>query len=177
VVARQGAPAASRRDIDYLLERVNEVLVTPLTHEDVEGVYAGLRPLLHGESDQTSKLSASTPSRTRCRGSSSSPAASTRPTGDGQDASTRPVRALDARVPPSVTEDVPLVGAEGFAALWNQRRALADRSGLHRARIEHLLGRHGSLVHEVWRCSSSAPSSPSRCPAPTTTCRSRWSTP
>ena len=29
----------------------------PLTHEDVEGVYAGLRPLLSGESESTSKLS------------------------------------------------------------------------------------------------------------------------
>jgi glycerol-3-phosphate dehydrogenase len=50
-------PAASRRDIDYVLERVNAVLVTPLTHEDVEGVYAGLRPLLAEESEATSKLS------------------------------------------------------------------------------------------------------------------------
>ena len=33
------------------------VLNVPLTHDDVEGVYAGLRPLLSGESDETSKLS------------------------------------------------------------------------------------------------------------------------
>ena len=33
------------------------VLRTPLTHEDVEGVYAGLRPLLSGESEDTSQLS------------------------------------------------------------------------------------------------------------------------
>src|SRR4030095_16761968 len=39
-------PAASSSDIDYLLDHVNRVLVTPLTREDVEGVYAGLRPLL-----------------------------------------------------------------------------------------------------------------------------------
>ena len=31
--------------------------MTPLTREDVEGVYAGLRPLLAGESESTSKLS------------------------------------------------------------------------------------------------------------------------
>ena len=41
-------PAASRADIDYLLERVNTVLKEPLDHDDVEGVYAGLRPLLLG---------------------------------------------------------------------------------------------------------------------------------
>ena len=33
------------------------MLRTPLVHADVEGVYAGLRPLLSGESDATSKLS------------------------------------------------------------------------------------------------------------------------
>ena len=36
---------------------MNEVLVTPLAREDVEGVYAGLRPLLAGESEATSRLS------------------------------------------------------------------------------------------------------------------------
>ena len=41
-------PAASRADIDYILDHVNAVLATPLTHDDIEGVYAGLRPLLAG---------------------------------------------------------------------------------------------------------------------------------
>ena len=50
-------PAATAADIDYLLEHVNSVLATKLTRDDVEGVYAGLRPLLAGESDETSKLS------------------------------------------------------------------------------------------------------------------------
>ena len=50
-------PAASSSDIDYLLEHVNSVISSPLTREDVEGVYAGLRPLLSGESESTSKLS------------------------------------------------------------------------------------------------------------------------
>ena len=42
-----------------------------------------------------------------------------------------------------------MVGAEGYAALWNGRHRLATRHGLHHARVEHLLHRHGSLVHEV----------------------------
>ena len=50
-------PAATAKDIDYVLDHVNSVLRTPLTSADVEGVYAGLRPLLSGESDATSKLS------------------------------------------------------------------------------------------------------------------------
>jgi glycerol-3-phosphate dehydrogenase len=47
------------------------------------------------------------------------------------------------------TEKVPLAGAEGYQALWNGRGELARRSGLHIARVEHLLNRYGSLVEEV----------------------------
>src|SRR6476659_3233946 len=42
-------PAASRTDIEYLLGHVNKMLKVPLDHTDVEGVYAGLRPLLAGK--------------------------------------------------------------------------------------------------------------------------------
>src|SRR4029450_8736730 len=38
-------------------DQVNTVLDRPLTTDDIEGVYAGLRPLLSGEADSTSKLS------------------------------------------------------------------------------------------------------------------------
>jgi glycerol-3-phosphate dehydrogenase len=57
--------------------------------------------------------------------------------------------AMDRRVPGSVTKDVPLLGAEGYAALWNQRHLLALGSGLHLVRIEHLLQRYGTLVDEL----------------------------
>ncbi len=74
-------PAASSSDIDYVLDHLNAVLVTPLSREDVEGVYAGLRPLLAGESELTSKLSREHLVAMPVPGSSSSPAASTRRTG------------------------------------------------------------------------------------------------
>ena len=54
---RRAHPAASRSDIQYLLDRVNAVLRKPISASDVTGVYAGLRPLLSGESEQTSRLS------------------------------------------------------------------------------------------------------------------------
>ena len=50
-------PAATKADIDYILGHVSTVLATPLTHNDIDGVYAGLRPLLAGESEETSQLS------------------------------------------------------------------------------------------------------------------------
>ena len=56
--ARQGAPGGVARPTSTTCSSsVNAVLAQPLTHEDVEGVYAGLRPLLTGESESTSQLS------------------------------------------------------------------------------------------------------------------------
>ena len=143
-------PAASAADIDYLLQHVNTVLQEPLTHEDVEGVYAGLRPLLSGESDSTSKLSRehavahTVPGLVVVAGGKY-----TTYRVMARDAVDEAIRTIDAKVPPSVTDTVPLLGAEGFAAMKNARYQLANRYGLHVARIEHLLGRYGSLVDEV----------------------------
>jgi glycerol-3-phosphate dehydrogenase len=143
-------PAASSRDIDYLLEHVNSVLNSPLTREDVEGVYAGLRPLLSGESESTSKLS-----REHVVGH---PVPGLVVVAGGKyttyrvmaaDAVDEAVRTMDARVPDSCTAQLPLVGADGYRALWNQRRALAITSGIHVARIEHLLNRYGSCIHDL----------------------------
>jgi glycerol-3-phosphate dehydrogenase len=66
-----------------------------------------------------------------------------------RDAVDEAVHGLDQKVPASCTERVPLAGAEGYQALWNGRVELARRSGLHVARIEHLLNRYGSLTGEL----------------------------
>jgi glycerol-3-phosphate dehydrogenase len=143
-------PAASSADIDYLLDHVNRVLTTPLSREDVEGVYAGLRPLLAGESEETSQLSREhvvahpVPGLVVVAGGKY-----TTYRVMAKDAIDEVARALDFRVAPSCTAQIPLVGAEGFNAAWNARRRLAEASGLHVARIEHLLQRYGALTHEV----------------------------
>lgn len=143
-------PAATSKDIDYLLDHVNDVLTTPLTREDVEGVYAGLRPLLAGESESTSKLSRehvvahAAPGLVVVAGGKY-----TTYRVMAKDAVDAAANALDGRVPKSVTKNTPLVGADGYHALWNQRHLIAQRSGLHVARIEHLLNRYGALVGEV----------------------------
>ncbi len=143
-------PAASRADIDYLLERVNAVLAQPLGHEDIEGVYAGLRPLLKGESDATSKLS---------REHAVSQSVSGLITVAGGKYTTYRVmakdvvdvaaRALEQKVPDSCTHETPLVGAAGYRAHWNRRETLADETGLHVHVIERLLGRYGTRIHEL----------------------------
>ncbi|TCC07690.1 glycerol-3-phosphate dehydrogenase/oxidase [Kribbella soli] len=143
-------PAATSKDIEYLLDHVNAVLTTPLTREDVEGVYAGLRPLLAGESESTSKLSRehvvahAAPGLVVVAGGKY-----TTYRVMAKDAIDAAADALDGRVPRSVTKNIPLVGADGYQALWNQRHLIAQRSGLHVARIEHLLNRYGALIHEV----------------------------
>ncbi|WP_238161314.1 glycerol-3-phosphate dehydrogenase/oxidase [Kribbella antibiotica] len=143
-------PAATSKDIEYLLDHVNSVLVTPLTREDVEGVYAGLRPLLAGESESTSKLSRehvvahAAPGLVVVAGGKY-----TTYRVMAKDAIDAAAAALDGRVPKSVTKTTPLVGADGYHAMWNQRHLIAQRSGLHVARIEHLLNRYGALIDEV----------------------------
>jgi glycerol-3-phosphate dehydrogenase len=143
-------PAASATDIQYLLDQVNTVLRTPLTHADVEGVYAGLRPLLYGESEATSKLS-----REHAVGQT---VAGLLTVAGGkyttyrvmaQDAVDAAARNLPQRVPRSVTARTPLVGAQGYHALWNRRRRLAEEVGLHVSRLEHLLNRYGAMVTEL----------------------------
>jgi glycerol-3-phosphate dehydrogenase len=143
-------PAATRADIDYLLDHVNRVLATPLSHEDVEGVYAGLRPLLAGESDSTSKLSRehvvahSAPGLVVVAGGKY-----TTYRVMAKDAVDEAAQALPGRTPESTTDTVPLLGGVGYHAVWNQRETLAESAGLHVARVEHLLRRYGTLTHEL----------------------------
>ncbi|PRH81142.1 glycerol-3-phosphate dehydrogenase [Streptomyces solincola] len=152
-------PAASSADIDYLLEHVNSVLAVPLTRDDVEGVYAGLRPLLAGESDATSKLSREhtvahpVPGLVVVAGGKY-----TTYRVMAKDAVDAAVHALDSRVAACVTEDVPLIGAEGYRALWNARARTAARTGLHVVRVEHLLNRYGSLAQQLLELIAADPS-------------------
>jgi glycerol-3-phosphate dehydrogenase len=152
-------PAATSNDIEYLLEHVNSVLNTPLTREDVEGVYAGLRPLLAGESESTSKLSRehvvahAAPGLVVVAGGKY-----TTYRVMAKDAIDAVANALDERVPKCATKNIPLVGADGYQARWNQRHLIAERSGLHVARIEHLLNRYGALIDEVLELVAEDPS-------------------
>jgi glycerol-3-phosphate dehydrogenase len=147
-------PAASRADIDYVLAHVNAILREPLDHDDVEGVYAGLRPLLSGESEPTSRISREhtvvtpvpglvmiaggklTTYRVMAR--------------DAVDAAAHSLdTTADVPVRPSITDRVPLLGADGYETRTNQRVQLARRSGLHVARIDHLLGRFGDQIDDL----------------------------
>jgi glycerol-3-phosphate dehydrogenase len=143
-------PAATAADIDYLLGQVNKVLTVPLTRDDVEGVYAGLRPLLAGESDETSKLSRehivahSVPGLVVIAGGKW-----TTYRVMAKDAIDEAAAALDGKVPESTTADIGLLGAEGYQAAWNKRGKIARAFRVHKVRIEHLLKRYGVLTDEL----------------------------
>src|SRR6266511_600723 len=142
-------PAASSQDIDYLLEHVNAVLDRPLTRADIQGVYAGLRPLLAGESDATSRLSREhavvepvpglvliaggkyTTYRVMAR--------------DAVDAAVR----YRPGVPPSRTHLLPLVGARRYDRVWADRQRIAAGHRMDVGRFERLLGRYGDRVGDL----------------------------
>ena len=143
-------PAATKADIDYILGTVNTVLATPLTHADIDGVYAGLRPLLAGESEDTSTLSR--------EHAVAVPAPGLVAIAGGKyttyrvmaaDAIDAAAQYVPARVAQSITEKVPLLGADGYFALINQTEHVGALEGLHSYRVRHLLDRYGSLINEV----------------------------
>ena len=158
-------PAASRRDIDYLLDTLNEMLAVPLRHEDIEGVYAGLRPLLQGESDATSQLS-------RTHAVSQSVSGLITVAGGkyttyrvmAKDAIDLAARSIGKRVPESCTDTIALIGGEGYHAVWNRREAIAAESGLHLQQVEHLLTRYGTRTFDLLELIQDRPALADRIP-------------
>jgi len=153
-------PAASSSDIAYILTQVNRVLARPLRTEDIVGVYAGLRPLLFGESDATSALSR--------EHAVVRPAPGLVLIAGGKYTTYRVMAAdvIDAAVadaglgwaPPSRTARLPLLGARGFAALWDRRDALARTHRLPVGQVERLLRRYGTLSTELLALTEARPS-------------------
>ena len=146
-------PAASRTDIDYILDHVNAILREPLDHEDVVGVYAGLRPLLSGESEPTSRISREHTVVTPVPGlvmiAGGKLTTYRVMAADAVDAAGHSLKTAGTTIRDSITDRVTLVGADGFEARSNQRVQLARRAGLHVARLDHLLGRYGARVDDL----------------------------
>ena len=147
-------PAASRADIDYLLAHVNTLLREPLDHADVEGVYAGLRPLVRGAREPTSRISrehtvvAPVPGLVMIAGGKLTTYRVMAK--DAVDTAARSLAAVAGGPPREcITDRIPLAGADGYLARSNQRALLSRRAGLSVGRIDHLLGRYGGLVDEV----------------------------
>ena len=145
-------PVATSADIDYVIEHANAVLSRPISREDVIGTWAGLRPLLQpGTKEGTSSAKVSREHTV------ASPTPGLTVIAGGK-LTTYRVMAKDAvdfaigsraTTLPSLTHELPLVGAEGLHVLQRQARAIGKRYGWDRPRMDHLLHRYGSLLGEL----------------------------
>ena len=125
---------------DRLLAALNAHLARPIAADAVESTFTGPAPL-GPDGGRTPTVQVPVSGVVLVRGSGLA--------GYRSDAA----RAVDAAVgqigglhPPSTTIRVPLLGADGFTARWNQRHLLARRAGVHVVVLEHLLRRYGSEV-------------------------------
>src|SRR4051812_29992878 len=150
-------PAASSADIVYLLDQVNRVLTRPIGPEDILGVYAGLRPLLAGESDETSRLSREhavvtpVPGLVLVAGGKY-----TTYRVMAEDAVDAAVAGLPG-VPSSRTAHLPLVGAHRWEEVRDRAAELAAGSGVPEETVARLLRRHGDRIGDVLDLARSDP--------------------
>jgi glycerol-3-phosphate dehydrogenase len=145
-------PVATAADIEYVLDHANAVLKTTLTRDDVIGWYAGLRPLLQpGTKEGTSSAKVSREHTV------ASPIPGLTVIGGGK-LTTYRVMAKDAvdfalgnraAELPCITDDIPLLGAVGEAAMRRQMPALQRRFGWSDMMVDHLLHRYGSMMEEL----------------------------
>ena len=144
-------PTATSEDVDYILTAANRVLAKPLTRPDVIGVYAGLRPLVAAAAQTpTTKLSREhvvdvpLPGLTSIAGGKFTTYRLM-----ARDVVDSAVADFPQPVPPSVTDQLPLLGADGFPAVRAAARRLAEDHELPLAAVQHLISRYGSLTGEL----------------------------
>ena len=123
-------PGSHQADIDYILDHVNTVLATPLSHDDIDGCTRGFAPARGGERRRPS-----------CREHAVAVPSPGLVSIAGGKYTTYRVMAADAidaaaefvpsRVAPTITQKVPLMGADGYFALVNQTQSVGAPYQLH----------------------------------------------
>ena len=144
-------PFANHEDVKYIVEQANRVLTPQIEFVDIIGVYAGLRPLVaNNKSSVTTKLSREhTVDRPAPGFVSIAGGKYTTYRIMGKDVIDLASIELRKLIPESVTDKLPLVGADGYFALVQQVDRLAEENGLSAQTITHLLNRYGSMISEV----------------------------
>ena len=143
-------PAASRADIGYLLERANAVLRRPLATDDITAVYVGLRPLVAEGRRETAAVSREhvvhhgKPGLVSIAGGKYTTYRIM-----ARDAVDVAARDLPFSVPPSHTEDLPLLGAVGSEQAARRAELHPGAAGLSQAQVGHLARRYGTLALRV----------------------------
>ncbi|CAB5043096.1 unannotated protein [freshwater metagenome] len=153
-------PFANREDVQYIVDQANRVLTPQIKIEEIIGVYAGLRPLVaNNKGSVTTKLSREhTVDRPAPGFVSIAGGKYTTYRIMGRDVIDLAVNELRKLSPESVTEKLPLIGADGYFALVQQVERIADESGLDSQTVTHLINRYGSLISEILELIKEAPS-------------------
>ena len=146
------APVATSKDIDYLIEHANAILADKLTRDDVIGVYSGLRPLLQ---PVVKEGQASTKVSREHTVMEVEPALAAIAGGKfttyrvmAEDAVDF-VLGDDAKDRRSLTESVPLLGAQGVGALRRGQSGIAEKYGWDEDRVKRLIRRYGTLIEDL----------------------------
>src|SRR5689334_25295913 len=139
-------PVATEEDIEYILAAANRVLARPLIRADVIGVYAGLRPLVDAPAANGGKPNGGKPTTKLSREhvvDTPVPGLASIAGGkfttyrlmarDVVDAAVADFGRLGREVPGSVTDRVPLLGADGLAAVPPAAGPLAEDYGVTQA--------------------------------------------
>jgi glycerol-3-phosphate dehydrogenase len=153
-------PAATEEDVEYILAAANRVLAQPLQRSDVIAVYAGLRPLVTAEQSNGSKGPRGSKPTTKLSREHvvDVPVPGLASIAGGKfttyrlmarDVVDAAVADFGREIPASVTDQVPLLGADGLAAVRAGAGRLAEDYRVPRAAVEHLLDRYGTLAAEV----------------------------
>lgn len=154
-------PVPTSTDIDYVLGQANKVLDPPLTRDDIIGTWAGLRPLLQPQIlDETKSTKVS-------REHTVAEAAPGLTVIAGGKLTTYRVMAKDAvdfalgkaeaKRRPSVTKEIPLVGAVGLQSMASQADRIGRTHGWSAAKMTHLLERYGSDLRSLLMLIESEP--------------------
>jgi glycerol-3-phosphate dehydrogenase len=159
-------PAASKRDIAYVLEQANRILERQLTPDDVVGVFAGLRPLVTGNAESTAKLSR--------EHSITEPVPGLITIAGGklttyrvmaEDTVDRACESACIDIPATTTDQIPLVGATGYSSMNLRRSELASEYDVSEDEIKRLLRRYGAEVTTVLDLAASDPKLAERLPS------------
>jgi glycerol-3-phosphate dehydrogenase len=148
-------PGVDPQDVDYLLDQANRWLVRPISRSDVVGVYAGLRPLVAPRepggpgTTQVSREHVVMHPRPGMVAIAGGKYTTYRVmAAEIVDAAVADLPNRD-QIGPSVTHELPLVGAEGFRAAWGRRVRTARNAQMPVESVERLLRRHGDRTRAV----------------------------
>lgn len=154
------SPRATQEDVQYILDQANRVLEPQIKADDILGVFAGLRPLVANKTGSaTTKLSREhtvdrpTPGFVSIAGGKY-----TTYRVMAKDAVDLAVLDLRRLVNESVTDKLPLIGADGYFALVQQIPKIAESYSISEATVRHLLDRYGSLIEEILEIIDADPS-------------------